>query len=112
MTEVQIEIAWVLTYITAQVTNSANKELTDTGLLPLLIQHLTSPTTALVIPILRSVGNIISRSDPMTDLLLHPSMTPPLLPILQILLNHEHRAILKEAAYPDDSLFLAQDDSN
>eukprot|EP00026_Physarum_polycephalum_P003568 Phypoly_transcript_03581.p1 GENE.Phypoly_transcript_03581~~Phypoly_transcript_03581.p1 ORF type:complete len:510 (+),score=54.89 Phypoly_transcript_03581:807-2336(+) len=95
--EVQIETAWVITYMTAQLPNA--QILADAGLLPLLAQHLVSQSPALVIPILRSVGNIIARSDPLTNRLLDSSITPPLIPILRDFLSSNHRAVQKEAAY-------------
>jgi hypothetical protein len=98
-TEVQIEAAWVLTYLSAHLNDILAKVLADLGLLPLLVRHLESPITGLVIPILRTVGNIIARSDPLTELFLAPSMSPPLIPILRSLLSSSHRAIQKEATY-------------
>jgi len=96
-TEILIEVAWILTYLTAQVSNS--QILTDAGLLPLLVRHLASSHHGLVIPVLRAIGNIIARSDSMTDQFLDPAMSPPLVPILRALLSSNHRAIRKEAAY-------------
>jgi hypothetical protein len=95
--EVQIETAWVLSYLTAQLPNA--QMLADAGLLPLLVHHLVSPLPALVIPILRTTGNIIARSDPLTDRLLEPAISPPLIPILRDFLSSSHRAVQKEAAY-------------
>lgn len=94
--EIVVESAWVLTYLTAQAGNA--KTIADAGLIPILVRHLSSSHTALVIPVLRSIGNLIARSDAMTELFLDPG-SPPLLPILESLLVSGHRAIKKEATY-------------
>jgi len=94
---VVIEVAWLMTYLTAG-SEQFSKKLVDEGLLPHISKLLQSQEISLIIPILRIVGNIV-RSDQLTDLILSPLVDPPLLPTLLQLLDHPHRAIKKEAAY-------------
>jgi importin subunit alpha-1 len=91
------EVAWVLTYMTSG-SEQYSQIIVEQGILPHLSAHLQSEHTSIIIPLLRTVGNIV-RSDTLTDTLLSPSLTPPILPTLAGLLSHPHRAIKKEAAY-------------
>lgn len=67
----------------------------ETGIIPKLVELLSSDEVAILTPALRTVGNIVTGSDVQTDAVLSAGG----LPRLCVLLQHNRHNIVKEAAW-------------
>nr|KAJ0226265.1 hypothetical protein LSAT_V11C100022010 [Lactuca sativa] len=87
--ELATEIAWVVVYLSA-LSTVATSILVKTDLLQLLVERLASSNSLqLLIPVLRSLGNLIAGDAYTTNAIL----------ALSKCLNSEHRVLKKEAAW-------------
>ncbi|BBH06023.1 importin alpha isoform 9, partial [Prunus dulcis] len=82
--ELATEVAWVVVYLSA-LSNLATSMLVKSDVLQLLVERLaTSNSLQLLIPVLRSLGNLIAGN---------------IIEVLVKCLNSEHRVLKKEAAW-------------
>ncbi|KAI3512101.1 hypothetical protein L1887_19295 [Cichorium endivia] len=99
--ELATEIAWVVVYLSA-LSTVATTILVKTDLLQLLVQRLSSSNSLqLLIPVLRSLGNLIAGDVYTTNAILVPGheITDNIIRALSKCLNSEHRVLKKEAAW-------------
>lgn len=92
--DVLTDAAWALSYLSR--TNAKAAELVSTGIIPALVKHLDSNHLALVIPCLRTLGNIVTGPEDQTNLVLQ---VPDFLPKLYQLLFNKKKAVKREACW-------------
>lgn len=99
--ELATEIAWVVVYLSA-LSNYATSIMVKSDLLRLLVERLaTSDSLQLLIPILRSLGNLVASDAYTTNAVLvaGSKITDNVIAGLAKCLNSEHRVLKKEAAW-------------
>ncbi|KAJ9181611.1 hypothetical protein P3X46_009726 [Hevea brasiliensis] len=99
--ELATEVAWVVVYLSA-LSNFATNMLVKSDVLQLLIQRLaTSNSLQLLIPLLRSLGNLIAGDSHTISAILIPGreITDNIIEVLVKCLKSEHRVLKKEAAW-------------
>ncbi|XP_058110195.1 importin subunit alpha-9 isoform X2 [Magnolia sinica] len=99
--ELATEVAWVVVYLSA-LSNTAIGMLVKSGLVELLAERLAaSNSLQLLIPVLRSLGNLIAGDSHTTNVVLVPGhdFTDNVILALIKCLKSEHRALKKEAAW-------------
>ncbi|KAM1751421.1 hypothetical protein ACFX11_009541 [Malus domestica] len=99
--ELATEVAWVVVYLSA-LSNLATGMLVKSDVLQLLVERLaTSNSLQLLIPVLRSLGNLIAGDSQTTQALIVPGheITGNIIEVLVKCLNSEHRVLKKEAAW-------------
>lgn len=99
--ELATEIAWVVVYLSA-LSNYATSIMVKSDLLQLLVERLaTSDSLQLLIPILRSLGNLVASDAYTTNevLVAGSKITDNVIAGLAKCLNSEHRVLKKEAAW-------------
>lgn len=95
------EVAWVVVYLSA-LSNLATSVLVKSDVLQLLVNRLaTSNSLQLMIPVLRSLGNLVAGDSHATYAVLVPGLevTDTAMQALIKCLNSEHRVLKKEAAW-------------
>ncbi|GBG65731.1 hypothetical protein CBR_g52325 [Chara braunii] len=100
-TDLVVEVAWVLTYVTSMLDPQVPR-LIEAGLLPPLLRHLVSASTpGLLTPVVRTIGNIVAGENSRTDAVLVAGAEIPggLIGGLVRCLESEHRILQKEAAW-------------
>lgn len=99
--ELATEVAWVVVYMSA-LSNIAISILVKSGLVQLLVERLTaSSSLQLLIPVLRSLGNLVAGDVQTTYAVLVPGneVTDNVIAALIKCLKSEHRVLKKEAAW-------------
>ncbi|CAL9002360.1 unnamed protein product [Prunus brigantina] len=99
--ELATEVAWVVVYLSA-LSNLATSMLVKSDVLQLLVERLaTSNSLQLLIPVLRSLGNLIAGDSQTTHAAIVPGheVTGNIIEVLVKCLNSEHRVLKKEAAW-------------
>lgn len=99
--ELATEVAWVVVYLSA-LSNLATSMLVKSDVLQLLVERLaTSNSLQLLIPVLRSLGNLIAGDSQTTHAVIVPGheVTGNIIEVLVKCLNSEHRVLKKEAAW-------------
>ncbi|XP_059646910.1 importin subunit alpha-9 [Cornus florida] len=99
--ELATEVAWVVVYLSA-LSNVATSMLVNSDLLQLLAERLaTSNSLQLLIPVLRSVGNLVAGDAQTTNVFLVAGneITVSVIGALIRCLKSEHRVLKKEAAW-------------
>lgn len=104
--EVLTDAAWALSYL-SDGEEQRIQLVIDTGVLPHLLKHVTHPFLSIVIPCLRTLGNIVTGSDVQTDTVL--SM-PNCLQTIFSLLNHEKRSVRREACWTLSNIAAGNED--
>ncbi|XP_027173061.1 importin subunit alpha-9 [Coffea eugenioides] len=99
--ELATEVAWVVVYLSA-LSHVATSMLVKSDLLQILVERLgMSNSLQLLIPVLRSIGNLVAGDAHVasTVLVIGQSITDSILPALIKCLESEHRVMKKEAAW-------------
>lgn len=99
--ELATEVAWVVVYLSA-LSNVATSMLVKSDALQLLVQRLASSNSLqLLIPVLRSLGNVIAGDSHTIVAVLLPGceITDNVIEVLVKCLKSEHRVLKKEAAW-------------
>ncbi|KAF3442880.1 hypothetical protein FNV43_RR16798 [Rhamnella rubrinervis] len=99
--ELATEVAWVVVYLSA-LSNVATSMLVKSDVLQLLVERLaTSNSLQLLIPVLRSLGNLVAGDLHTTNAILVPGheITDNVVGVLVKCLKSEHRVLKKEAAW-------------
>ncbi|EOY07774.1 Importin alpha isoform 1 [Theobroma cacao] len=99
--ELATEVAWVVVYLSA-LSNFATGVLVKTDVLHLLVERLaTSNSLQLLIPVLRSLGNLVAGDSHTTSTILVPGLeiTDGVIKVLVKCLKSEHRVLKKEASW-------------
>lgn len=99
--ELTTEVAWVVVYLSA-LSNVATSLLVKSGVLQLLVERLaTSNSLQLLIPVLRSLGNLVAGDSSTISDVLVPGhgITDQVIAVLVKCLKSEHRVLKKEAAW-------------
>ncbi|KAL6141995.1 hypothetical protein ACLB2K_060279 [Fragaria x ananassa] len=99
--ELATEAAWVVVYLSA-LSNIATSMLVKSDVLQLLVERLaTSNSLQLLIPVLRSLGNLIAGDSQTTHAIIVPGndITGNIIEVLVKCLRGEHRVLKKEAAW-------------
>jgi hypothetical protein len=99
--ELATEVAWVVVYLSA-LSNAATSILVKSDVLQLLIQRLsTSSSLQLLIPVLRSLGNLVAGDSHTISAILVPGheITDNVIKGLVKCLKSEHRVLKKESAW-------------
>ncbi|KAL6011089.1 Importin subunit alpha-9 [Asimina triloba] len=99
--ELATEVAWVIVYLSA-LSDTAISMLVKSGHVPLLVERLaTSNSLQLLIPVIRSLGNLIAADSNLSNALFIPGhdITDKVISAVIKCLQSEHRALKKEAAW-------------
>ncbi|KAJ4844731.1 Importin subunit alpha-9, partial [Turnera subulata] len=99
--ELATEVAWVVVYLSA-LSDVATSMLVNSDVLQLLVQRLaTSSSLQLLIPVLRSLGNLIAGDSHAITAVFLPGreITNNAIEVLVKCLKSEHRVLKKEAAW-------------
>ncbi|POO01609.1 Coatomer beta subunit [Trema orientale] len=99
--ELATEVAWVVVYLSA-LSNVATSMLLKSDALQLLVERLaTASSLQLLIPVLRSLGNLVAGDLHTTFAVLVPGqeITDKVIEVLVKCLKSEHRVLKKEAAW-------------
>jgi len=92
--DVLTDAAWAMSYLSR--TESKVEHVVSTGIIPSLVRHLDNPHLALLIPCLRTLGNIVTGTEDQTNLVL---MEPDFLPKLFTLATHKKKAVRRETCW-------------
>ncbi|RDX71504.1 Importin subunit alpha-4, partial [Mucuna pruriens] len=93
--EVVTDACWALSYLSDDSFHKI-QVIIDTGLCPKLVELLLHPSDSVIVPALRTLGNIVNGDDDQTQFVIDNR----LLPFLHQLLMHEHeKSISKEACW-------------
>ncbi|THU53649.1 hypothetical protein C4D60_Mb10t16670 [Musa balbisiana] len=99
--ELATEVAWVIVYLSA-LSEAAVSLLVKSDVVHLLVEKLAaSESLQLLIPVLRTLGNLVAADSYMTDMVLvvgHNTTNQILLGLIKCL-KSEHRVLKKEAAW-------------
>ncbi|KAL1541285.1 Importin subunit alpha-9, variant 2 [Salvia divinorum] len=99
--ELATEVAWVVVYLTA-LSNVATSMLAKSDLLQILVDRLASSNSLeLLIPVLRSLGNLVAGDSYVTDnvLVAGNEVTVRVIQVMIKCLSSEHRVLKKESAW-------------
>ncbi|CAL1379249.1 unnamed protein product [Linum trigynum] len=99
--ELATEVAWITVYLSA-LSNLATAMLVKSNVHELLLHRLaTSTSLQLLIPLLRSLGNLVAGDSQTTSAIFMPGqeITDNIIGVLTKCLKSEHRVLKKEAAW-------------
>ncbi|XP_069989414.1 importin subunit alpha-4 [Penaeus vannamei] len=92
--EVNVDALWALSYLSEQGDEEIEGVLGE-DLLPVIVRHLESERSKMVVPALRASGNIVSGNDAQTE----AALAAGVLPLYKLLLRNSRRNIRKETAW-------------
>ncbi|XP_047475404.1 importin subunit alpha-3-like [Penaeus chinensis] len=92
--EVNVDALWALSYLSEQGDEEIEGVLRE-DLLPVIVRHLGSDRSQMIVPALRASGNIVSGNDLQTE----AALAAGVLPLYKQLLRNTRRNIRKETAW-------------
>jgi len=92
--DVLTDATWAMSYLSRQESKVA--QVVVTGIVPALVQILDNPYLALLIPCLRTLGNIVTGSEEETNVVLREET---FLPKLFTLIDNKKKAVRREACW-------------
>jgi hypothetical protein len=93
--ETMADVGWALSYV-SDGDNDRIEAVVSQGVVPKLVDMLLSDRTELIVPALRTLGNIVTGTDAQTQLVLD---TPNMLAGINKVLSHSKKNIRKEACW-------------
>ncbi|TVU20982.1 hypothetical protein EJB05_30590, partial [Eragrostis curvula] len=95
--EVLSDACWALSYLSASFDSEDKLQaMLEAGICPRLVELLTHPSTSVIVPSLRVVGNIATGNDEQTQFIVDHQALPCL---LSILVTNKNKSIMKEACW-------------
>jgi len=90
-----VRACWICSYVADCKDESKLESILSLGVLPKLMELMTAPSASIVVPALRTVGNLASGNDSQTQALLDLG----LLSKLHLLLSHKERDVRRDAMW-------------